>query len=431
VCTSEVYGGAARAAYRIHNGVRALGVESKMFVKNKGSQDPTVLALSEFVPNNPIYHAADWVVSKVKNKIQHYHWNQYPNRDKSFKSDLRGTQLHGALQKLDYDVLHLHWINQRFVDIDDLRHIHKPIVWTLHDSWPFCGICHYFLECNGYQHQCGCCPQLTSSDVNDLSYQVLRHKSEVFRNLDLHVVSPSQWLAKCARQSTLFGELDIMVIPNCIETSIFRPLSNAEIMQIAERQENVVVNRVFSEATREKGLARPFILFGAMNAANDGRKGFTSLLSALQSIDNQRVKSQLVIFGANETELPMQFKNIDVRFLGYISDSFVLTALYNIADVMVVPSLTENLSCTIMESMSCGTPVVAFNIGGNGDMIDHMQNGYLAEESNSGDLAAGILWCLAHNPNNSLGVSAREKVLNTYTPDIVCEQYKQLYESLL
>ena len=79
----------------------------------------------------------------------------------------------------------------------------------------------------------------------------------------------------------------------------------------------------------------------------------------------------------------MKFQNIDGTFVGYIQDSQLLTALYNIADVMVVPSLTENLSCAIMESLSCGTPVVAFNIGGNGDMIDHFQNGYLAQEKNA------------------------------------------------
>lgn len=431
VCTSDIYGGAARAAYRIHQGVRTLGVESHMFVKNKGTNDPNVHALSEFVPNNPIYNALDLCAAKFKNKIQHYHWDQYPNKDANFKSDLRGTRLHGALQSWDYDVLHLHWINLRFIHVDELRKINKPIVWTLHDSWPFCGVCHYFLDCEGYQHQCGNCPQLGSNNPNDLSHQVWQHKADVYKDLDLHIVSPSNWLADCARQSSLFRDRDIRVIPNCLDMDMFRPLSIDEIRFVAERLQNAVVSRVLREATQEKGLAKPLILFGAMNAANDRRKGFASLLSALQLLDTQGYEAHLVVFGAEAQELPMKFRNIDVTFVGYIGDSNVLTALYNIAEVMVVPSLTENLSCAIMESMSCGTSVVAFNIGGNSDMIDHQQNGYLAKENDSKELAEGIQWCIAHNIDNMLGKNAREKVIRNYTPEIVCEQYKRLYESLV
>lgn len=430
VSTSDVAGGAARAAYRIHEGVRALGVDCSMFVKHKGSKDDTVHALSEFVPNNPIYNAIDWCAAKVKNKIQHYRWNQYPNKDANVKSDLRGTRLRGALQKLDYDVLHLHWINERFIHIDDLRKVHKPIVWTLHDSWPFSGVCHYFLECEGYWHQCGNCPRLGSNKPNDLSHQVWQRKADIYKELDLHVVSPSQWLADCARRSSLFKDCDIRVIPNCLDTESFRPLATDEICSIAEHQQNAVVSRILREATQEKGLAKPFILYGAMNAANDRRKGFVSLLSALQLLDTQGFEGHLVVFGANQQDLPMQFKNIDVTFVGYIRDTAVLTALYTVADVMVVPSLTENLSCAIMESLSCGTPVVAFHIGGNGDMIEHQQNGYLAKELDSKDLAKGIEWCLTHNVNNELGIAAREKVLKNYTPEIVAEQYKSLYESV-
>ena len=147
VCTSDVSGGAARAAYRIHHGVRSLGVDSRMFVKFKGSNDDTVYALSEFVPNNLIYNALDWCAAKVKNKFQHYQWNQYPDRDAYYKSDLRGTRTHDALQTFDYDILHLHWINNRFIDIHELAKINKPIIWTLHDSWPFCGICHLPMDC--------------------------------------------------------------------------------------------------------------------------------------------------------------------------------------------------------------------------------------------------------------------------------------------
>ena len=273
VCTSDMYGGAARAAYRIHEGVCSLGVDSRMFVKYKGSYDPNVHAQSTFMPSNPLFKALDWCMTKVKNQIQHAQWRPYiETKQNYFLSDLRGTSVHGALQKLECDVLHLHWINQRFIHIDELRKINKPIVWTLHDSWPFCGVCHYFLECEGYQHQCGNCPQLGSTNPNDLSHQIWQYKAKVYKDLDLHIVSPSKWLADCARHSSLFKDCDIRVIPNCLDTELFRPLAINEVCLIAERQQNAAVSRVLREAIQKKGLAKPLILFGAMNAANDRRK---------------------------------------------------------------------------------------------------------------------------------------------------------------
>lgn len=359
-----------------------------------------------------------------------FKWHPYKRTKQNvFMSDLRYTDIHGALQKLDYDIVHLHWINNRFLDIRELAKIHKPIVWTLHDSWPFCGVCHYFIDCERYQTHCGACPMLGSHNEKDLAYEIFEKKLEAYKDLNLHIVTPSRWLGDCAKKSALLGRFPVHVIPNCLDTDLFRPLSVEEIQVIAERQQNAVVSRVLREAT-EKRIAKPLILFGAMNAANDRIKGFASLLSALQLLDKLGFTAHLVVFGANPQELPMKFPNIDVTFVGYIHDSSILTALSNVANVMVVPSLTENLSNAIMESLSCGTPVVAFNIGGNSDMIDHKQNGYLAEPYSSEDLAQGMRYCIEHNKDNILGKNARESVVRRFAVEIVSKQYKHLYLTL-
>lgn len=418
VCTFDAGGGAPRAAYRIHQGVRELGVDSRMFVKNKCAQDTNVIALDEFIPHNPFYQAFDWTRNKVKNKLQHAHWNRYPERENVFMSDLRGTDLHGALRKLNYDVLHLHWINNRFVALEDLPK-DKPIVWTLHDSWPFCGICHYFFECEEYKYHCGCCPFLHSENATDLSHKVWKKKEEIYKNLDLHIVTPSCWLADCAKHSNLLKHFPVTVIPNCLDVEAFRPLDEKEI---SPRWRNF----------QEKRFAKPFVLYGAMNAATDKIKGFANLLSALRLLEQQGHANdfELIVFGATESELSMDVK-IPIHYVGYVSNTDDLVSLYNLASVMVVPSLTENLSCAIMESLSCATPVVAFNIGGNGDMIEHKVNGYLAKEKDDADLAEGILWCLENNEGNQLGKTGREMVVRNYTFDVVCQQYKDLYESVI
>ena len=155
------------------------------------------------------------------------------------------------------------------------------------------------------------------------------------------------------------------------------------------------------------------------------------MIAALKYLEQQGYGEdfELVVFGAEASELGMDV-NVPIHYVGYVGNTQELASLYNLADVMVVPSLTENLSCAIMESLSCGTPVVAFDIGGNGDMIEHQRNGYLAKEKDDADLAQGILWCLGHNQDNRLGLSAREKVLREYTFEAVCKKYMELYEEV-
>ena len=430
VNTNDTHGGAARAAMRIMQGVQQHGVETQMLVKEQHSRDTAVVSLHQFLPKNKLYRIADWVAQKLKNKYYHRLWRPYiKTKENVFMSDSRGTRMGGALQRLDYDVLHLHWINQRFIKLQDLPE-NKPIVWTLHDSWPFCGVCHYFLDCERYQTHCGDCPMLHSGKEKDLAYRIFEEKLRAYRNLNLHIVTPSRWLGECAKQSALFGRFPVTVIPNCLETDVYRPLSEQEIDErlLVAIQQNQALQSV-KRAAGEKA-AKPLILYGAMNAATDRIKGFASLLSALQTLDKQEFESNLVVFGASESDLPMQFEHIKVHFIGYVSDTDLLVTLYNLADVMVVPSLTENLSCAIMESLSCATPVCCFAIGGNGDMVEHQQNGYLAKEKDAEDLAQGIRWCLENNKDGRLSQAARKKVMENYTIERVGEMYKEVYDLL-
>lgn len=407
VNTNDTSGGAARAAVRIMRGVQQSGVKTQMFVKYKNSNADDIVPLSRFVPSGILYRAFDWIATKIKNKWQHYKWHSY-NRTKqdAYLSDLRSTRIHGALQKLDYDVLHLNWINNRFLDIKKLAEIRKPIVWTLHDSWAFCGVCHYFLDCEKYQTHCGACPMLGSKKELDLAYEVFEKKLRAYKNLDLHIVTPSRWLGDSVKNSALLGRFPVLVIPNALDTEVFHPMPCK------------------TEHTK------PHILYGAMNAATDKVKGFNTLLAALRMLDKQGFEANLLVFGAEEHELSMRFENIEVTFVGYIHDNRKLVELYSNADVMVVPSYSEVFGQTASEAMACGTPVVAFRCTGIQDVVDE-GCGYLAEPYSSEDLARGICYCIENNKDNVLGKAAREVAVKRYAIDVVAKQYKQLYESLV
>jgi len=415
VCTSDYSGGAARAAYRIHLAVRELGVDSRMFVKHKGTDDQTVLTVDDFIPHNALYRAFDWIRNKFKNKWQHYQWGKYPDRQKFFLSDLRSTDIGHALQKIDYDILHLHWVNLRFLPLEQLPK-DKPIVWTLHDSWPFCGVCHSFIDCTRYQDECGCCPRLSSTDKKDLSHKVWKKKQKLYKGLDIHIVTPSRWLGECVRKSSLLGSFPVSVIPNIIDTDLFRPLEKDEISPRWQ---------CFKESSPKKH----YLVFGAMNATQDRIKGFSYLLSALSKLkDAQRSDIELIVFGSDKP-LDGLSDIVPTHYVGVIGSSHDLVSLYNIASVVVVPSLSEVFGLVAAEAMSCGTPVVAFRCTGIQEVVAP-QSGYLADPYDAEDFARGIDWCLEHNTDGELSHNARKSILSRYTPEAVGRQYLAEYSEL-
>lgn len=413
VNVSDSSGGAARAAYRIHHAVKAAGVMGQFLVKNKNLTDASVIAVDGFDTFKSLKVPFRWVQHKLKNKLQQVRWRPYPHREDVFLSDLRSSSIHGAFQKIDFDVLHLHWINLRFLDLKELSNVRKPIIWTLHDCWPFCGICHYFDDCTLYQQSCGNCPALKSEKSQDLSREVWRIKEQLYASLNLHIVCPSNWLADAARNSSLFSRFPVSVIPNPIDTEFFKPGDKRKAREVLNLDDE-----------------KKYILYGAMNAVKDRRKGYRELIEALSIFESQNkdVPIELIVFGAKDTDYDLKL-SFPVRYLGYIHDDCKMVSVYQSVDVMVVPSLSENLSNAIMESMSCGTPVVAFNIGGNGDMIEHKVNGYLAKEKDAKDLAAGIHWLLGSDNLASIGKNARKKVNDNFSMNQVANQYVTLYKS--
>jgi glycosyltransferase involved in cell wall biosynthesis len=326
---------------------------------------------------------------------------------------LPGTAWRRA-NRTNADIIHLHWITKAFVGINDIPRLNAPIVWTLHDMWPFTGGCHYDLECGRYTTGCGRCPVLGSKKTGDLSAQLLSRKRKAWQELNLTIVSPSKWLADCARKSELLHDFRTEVIPNGIDLVHFRPFPKAE-----------------ARAALSINPVKKIILFGAMSPTDDSRKGFTQLQAALQILAEKNSGASLVIFGAPQPDTAPE-GILPTQYIGQLESDQDLARLYSAADVFVAPSAQDNLPNTIMEALACGTPCVAFQVGGIPDMIHHTSNGYLAAPGDSEDLARGIDWVLEDTYRwNRMSENARSTTVENYNLADIAGRYKALYSEIL
>ena len=408
ISSSDIDGGAARAAYRLHRGLKNIGVDSQMLVQNKQSDDYTVIG-----PVSKI----DKGIGKLKPTLDGLPIQLYAHRDRStYSVQWLPDNLAAQVAQINPDVIHLHWINGGYLKIETIAKFKKPIVWTLHDMWAFTGGCHYNGDCMNYTNSCGACPQLHSNKEKDLSRWVWQRKAKAWQNLNLTIVTPSHWLAKCAASSSLLKNLRIEVIPNGLDTQQYKPIEKSVARSILSLPED-----------------KQLILFGAMSATSDPNKGFNFLQSALQNLSQSgwREQVELVVFGSSQPKNPTEL-GLKSHYLGRLNDDISLSLVYAAADVFVSPSVQDNLPNTVMESLACGTPCVAFDIGGMPDMIDHQQNGYLAKPFDVEDLARGIAWVLEDKHRwVALSQRGREKVENDFTVKAQAEKYISLYQSLI
>lgn len=398
-------GGAGRATLRLHQGLQRLGVESQILVQLKYSDEPSV-----FSPQTTLTKANAKL--KLPERLDALPLKFYRQRNAAdFSLQWLPDGIISKVAKLSPDVVNLHWVCHGYLSIESIAKFKKPIVWTLHDMWAFTGGCHYSQECDRYINSCGACPQLSSSKNGDISRWVWQRKFKAWQDLNLTIVTPSTWLGKCASSSSLFKDVRVEVIPNGLDTQQYKPIPQ----QVAREVLNL---------PQDKQL----ILFGAMYPNSDRRKGFHFLQQALQSIKKSEWHDsiEVVIFGAARPKEPIDL-GLPCHYLGKLNDDISLAVVYSAANVFVAPSTQDNLPNTVMEALACGTPSVAFNIGGMPDMIEHQHNGYLAQTFDSEDLARGIIWVLQNQETNRLRHRARQKAEKEFTLELQARRYESLY----
>ncbi len=415
VSTSDKIGGAAIACTRIFNALRKNGMEVRMLVRDKVSVDSGIVSIN----SSWMRRAFNFLAFCMERLRLLFHLGFRKKNLFQVSLDNWGTM--GLVDHplvREADVINFHWTSQGMLSLRQLEKLvwmGKKIAFTMHDMHNFTGICHYAGSCTQYQQQCGNCQFINGGkNANDLSRRWLGKKLSMPIRQKITYIACSRWLADTARTSTLMQGADVVDIPNPIDTGAFYRMDS-------------------EDARAAFGVsAKKVILFGAVNIA-DSRKGFRYLQMALQHISAQNPDSvddiELLIFGkCDEADLVgLPYRHKLAGYLGCFSD---LRAVYSAADVYVTPSLEDNLPNTVMEAMACGTPCVSFDIGGLPQLIDHLDNGYLAKYKDHEDLARGILHVIHSTRHQEMMDSARRKVEDNFSEAVVADTYMQVYASL-
>lgn len=402
-------GGAAVAASRLNRGLRALGVDSAMIVGRKSGADSSVTGC-----------LTPWRTRALK------HLDRLPRRflrtpnQSLISSAWVGSSAWNAANQRRPDIAHLHWVCEGFLRVEAWRRLRAPIAVTLHDMWALAGGEHYVDGCTRYAQGYLAGNRPAGESGFDLNRWVWQRKMTAWSSLaHLTIFAVSRWMADRARASALFRERPIEVLHNGLDAGEFKPQ-----------------DRLLARARWRLPPRSPLVLYGALEATGDRRKGFDLLAAALAQLRRQTAELELVVFGhapqaGSASRATAGFKT---HYLGRIDEPARLASVYAACDVMVVPSREEAFGQTALESLACGTPVAAFRVGGLPDIVEHRTSGFLAEPFDTAELARGIAWILDQRgtpEGRRLAAAGRARVEQNFTLEIQAARCRELYRQML
>ena len=413
VSTHDTSGGAARATYRLHTGLRNLGHESLMYVSRRSTQDPSVI---EYVPPGRATSRLARLLRReqIARSMASHQASASKTLFEIFTDDRSQYGADPATQLPKCDILNLHWI-AGFIDYRAFVAAlppHLPIVWRLADMNAFTGGCHFDGGCGRFTEACGCCPQLGSTSAKDLSRSIWKRKRDAFRKRfadRLHVVTLTPWMTDQVRRSSLLSGYPVTEIPNGVDLTEFAPRDKCLVREVLGIPRGALVVLFIAEFTTNR------------------RKGFSLLAQALMGLAGMD-NLFLLSVGRHEPELSdciphLHLGSVDYRWLYQV---------YNAADVFVIPSLQDNLPNTVLESMACGTPVVGFAVGGIPDMVRQEVTGILAPAGDVAALQASIAALLRDGKlRTEMSRNCRQVAVEEYSVELQARRYSELYTSLV
>jgi glycosyltransferase involved in cell wall biosynthesis len=390
-----------RSALRLQNAFLQAGVDSSIVSLERDRFPREGIRYSK-IKAKLISRADDKIQSKlVRTKLKDPGLFSYP----ILGTDVAKMQ---ELKKADY--IYIHWALNGFLNLQSfkqLANLNKPVIIIMHDMWPLTGGCHYSFDCEKYIDGCNECPMFITPEKNDFSKKAFDRKLKFYSKYDnLFFVSPSKWLYNCAKNALLTKDKPVFYIPNVLDNNVFKPINKSSAKQIL----NIDINETV-------------IAFGAVSV-DSSRKGWAYLQRALEILqkENEFKNILVLIFGSNGNKKIADSIPFKKKFMGYLRDEYSTALVYNAADVFIVPSVADNQPTTVQESLSCGTPVVGFEVGGIPDMIMHKENGYIAKYKNADDIAQGIKFCLQ--------AKLKGYMLPVFKPMVTIHKHLELFDHI-
>ena len=422
VAYTDISGGAARAAYRVHKSLCDYGTQfdfsSSMRVIKKRSSDINIKG----GPANG--DKVSFYLQYALNKGSRF---LYSSNNKNYFSTAwpatgLGRELNYLFKQKKLDLVNLHWLGDYTLSIKEIGKLQMPLVWRLADQWAFCGCEHYsdiesrIEKGNNYMQGYNYYSKEERRYLIDLNTFMWRRKRKYWKN-HINIVAPTKWIADCARKSLIFNQSNITVIPTSIDLEKWSP-----------------VDKKFARSVLNLPLDKKLILFGALGGTKDIRKGGDLLIKAIMrlkdfSSDKFIESLELVIVG-DEKDQDQYDLGVKLNYAGVINNDLILKLYYSACDVFVLPSRQDNLPGTGIESHACGTPVVGFEIGGLPEIIDNHVTGALAKPFQENSLALAIKWVL-DKEDSSLCVNARNRASSLWNPKRISKMYCDLYSSIL
>jgi len=401
---NDSLGGAGIAARRLCEELNSHGHNSVMIVHDKTTTSNYIIGpktnISRLVLK--IRCRLTWFITKLqstKNPILHS------------PSIIPNPWLVNIINNSDADIVHLHWVQNEMLSLFDIARIKKPVVWTLHDMWLLCGAEHLssdnrflqgYYKSNRPVHESGL-------DVNRIIWSLKRR----YIPKNIFIIAPSRWMFTSAKGSRMLGKHRIFHIPNLINTDQLSP--------------NQYISLRSQYSLPKDSL---LICFGSANSGHMPHKGIDLLRSAINFLPESinGMKLYLIIFGSELPGIQFNIPHINIGKLQRVSD---IQSLLSGVDVVAIPSRQDNLPNLCLEALSCGTPVVAFNIGGIPDMVNHRINGYLAKEEDPLDYSVGLRYILANPESLDFEKNARASVIERFDQSTICKKHISLYNSIL
>lgn len=401
--TTAQKGGAAQAASRLHRGLRASGIDSRMHVQFGAAAEEGGVSGPQGKPAkaSALLRDVGALLPLLPYRIA---------RGDVFSAQLLPARTAREVATLAPALVHLHWIGAGFVPVHLLGRFPQPLVWTLHDMWPMTGGCHHARTCSGFETACGNCPVLNSRRGMDLSRLVHKWKSRCWRELDIHLIAPSRWMAEQAGRSSLFAHRPISIIANGLDLACYRPWDRQLARELLGLPDG------------------PLVLFSAARGLHTPYKGGDTAQQVMAGLRAAGVDATLVVMGGGP-QASDAGHTVPVHWLGQLHDDASRALAYAAADVSLSCSSEDNLPSTISESLACGTPVVAYQAGGIGDMLDDSVHGYLVRLGEVAGLVQGLAAVIARR--GEFSSAARHKAEQLFDIRQVAQQHQRLYETLI